>query len=123
MSNAETVGKQLVAMCKEGNFMGAARELYGDDIVSVEAAETPSGGRELRGKQAVLGKATWWEANHEVHAATTTGPFPHGDDRFAVIFDLDVTFKPEQRRNQMQEVAVYTVANGKIVREEFYYKR
>ena len=49
-----------------------------------------------------------------------TGPFPH-DDRFVVIFDMDVTNKAMGQRFQMQEAALYTVANGKIVREEFFY--
>jgi ketosteroid isomerase-like protein len=54
--------------------------------------------------------------------AHTYGPYPHGDDRFAVRFVYDITQKPTGRRVMMDEVAVFTVANGKIVREEFYYK-
>ena len=32
-----------------------------------------------------------------------------------------MTFKPQNKRFQMEEVAVYKVANGKIVYEEFFY--
>jgi hypothetical protein len=38
-----------------------------------------------------------------------------------VVFRLDVTFKPESKRMNFEEVAVYKVAGGKIVYEEFFY--
>lgn len=121
MSNVNTVGAKLVELCREGKALNAVRELYADDIVSVEAAGGGGFDQVMKGKDAVLSKGTWWEQNHEVHEAGVTGPFPHGDDRFAVIFDYDVTFKPDKRRQRLEEVAVYHVADGKIVREEFYY--
>ena len=48
------------------------------------------------------------------------GPYPH-DDRFAVRFVYDITHKPSQKRMVMDEVALFTVSNGKIVKEEFFY--
>jgi multidrug efflux pump subunit AcrB len=35
---------------------------------------------------------------------------------------LDVTFKPTGKRNAMEEMALYTVNDGKIVHEQFFYK-
>jgi hypothetical protein len=61
-------------------------------------------GREPRGAQRVGG-----------------GPFPHGEDRFCVMFRYDVTNKPRSQRFEIEEVALYTVADGKIVTEEFFY--
>ena len=49
-----------------------------------------------------------------------TGPWPH-DNRFIVGFQIDVTNKPSGRRMYLDEVGLYTVENGKIVREEFFY--
>lgn len=49
------------------------------------------------------------------------GPWPHGDDRFAVRFTYDITNKPSGMRMQMDEIGVFTVADGKVVREEFFY--
>ena len=43
------------------------------------------------------------------------------DSHFAVTFKMDVTFKPQSKRFTMEEVAVYKVADGKIVYEEFFY--
>ena len=80
-----------------------------------------SDSREAVGIEAVRGKNTWWEENHEVHSSKTEGPFPHGDDRFAAIFDMDVTMKASGQRMQMHEIGVFHVKDGKIVREEFFY--
>ena len=41
--------------------------------------------------------------------------------RFAVFFRFDLTNKPSQQRLAMEEVGLFTVENGKIVREEFFY--
>ena len=121
MANAKEIGTKLAALCREGKAEEAIQTYYADNIVSVESVEMGGSPRELSGKQAVLGKGRQWEANHEIHSAQVQGPFPHGDNKFALRFDFDVTNKPSGQRMQMEEIGVYEVANGKVVREEFYY--
>ena len=116
----QEVADQLVKMCREGKFREAVESLYGDDIVSVEAAAPPGGSRESKGIAEVKGKGEWWEANHEVHGAVVEGPLVAGDF-FSCTFKLDITFKPQNRRFQMEEIAVYKVRDGKVVYEEFFY--
>ena len=116
----QEVAEKLVAMCKEGKFHEAVESLYGDEIVSVEAMAPPGQSRESKGLEAVKAKGEWWGANHEIHTSTMEGPLVAGP-HFAVTFKMDVTFKPENRRFQMEEVAVYKVADGKVVYEEFFY--
>jgi ketosteroid isomerase-like protein len=94
--------------------------LYSTDIVSMEAGAPPGQSRESKGLAVVKAKGEWWTANHEVHSAVVEGPLVAGA-HFAVVFKLDVTFKPESKRFKMEEVAVYKVAEGKIVYEEFFY--
>ncbi len=121
MTNAE-VGERLCELCREGKNLEAIDELYADDVVSVEAAEGDGPlPRTVEGKETVRGKTEWWANAHEVHDNEVMGPFPHGDDRFAVFFDVDVTNIESDQRFQLREVAVYTVADGHVVREEFYY--
>jgi ketosteroid isomerase-like protein len=115
------IANQLVSLCSAGKLKEATKSLYADDIVSVEAGAPPGQSRESKGIQAILGKADWWEANHEVHSSKVEGPLVAGP-HFAVTFKMDVTHKPDQRRFQMEEIAVYEVKDGKIVREEFFYK-
>lgn len=114
------IARKLVELCRQGKNMEALNSLYAADVVSVEAAAMPGGQREAKGLPAVKAKGEWWVANHEVHSASVTGPWPH-DDRFIVGFQYDVTNKPSGNRIKMDEVGLYTVRNGKIAREEFFY--
>jgi len=116
----QDVADQLVKLCSEGKFQQATETLYSPDIVSMEAGAPPGASRETKGLEGVKAKGEWWAANHEVHSATVEGPLVAGS-HFAVTFKLDVTFKPQARRFTMEEVAVYKVADGKIVYEEFFY--
>ena len=54
----------------------------------------------------------------ETHSVKVLGPFV-AHDRFVVQYDIDVTDKSSKKRMQISEVGVYTVKDGKIVREEF----
>jgi ketosteroid isomerase-like protein len=115
----QEVADKLVKLCSQGKF-DEAMELYSPDIVSMEAGAPPGQSRESKGLAAVKAKGEWWNANHEVHSALVEGPLVAGS-RFAVTFKMDITFKPQSRRFQMEEIAVYKVADGKIVHEEFFY--
>lgn len=116
------VGNQLVEYCNNGQWRECQQQMYTNDAVSAEAVPMPDGTREAQGLQAITGKGDWWEGAHEVHSSTAEGPFVHGDDRFSVIFDMDVTNKESGERTQMREVGQYYVnEEGKITREEFSY--
>mgnify|MGYP002623176530 FL=1 len=119
-SDALSVGKQLVELCRQGKNLEAIDKLYAPNIVSIEAMSMPEMPARQEGIEAIRGKNQWWLANHEVHSEETSGPFPHGD-RFAVFFKIDVTNKPSGQRMQMEEVGLYTVKNGKVVQEEYFY--
>ena len=43
------------------------------------------------------------------------------DNWFSVRFDIDSTHKPSGQRSQMSEIGVFQVADGKIVKEQFFY--
>lgn len=109
----------------EANKTNKARELvrahYADDAVSVEALAMGEGGRETHGIDGILGKHDYWENAFETHNSSVAGPFLHGDDRFSVIFEVDVTERETGKRSQMKEIGAYTINDGKIVREEFFY--
>ncbi|WP_270938871.1 nuclear transport factor 2 family protein [Falsiroseomonas oryzae] len=112
------IAEAFAALCKAGQHQEAGLRFWSDDIVSREAMDGPMA--ELRGRDAVKAKSDWWEANHEVHGGSTEGPFVNGDG-FALIFELDVTAKQTGQRMQMKEVALYTVRDGKVVEERFFY--
>ena len=114
------LAKQLVEHCNKGENHKAIESLYSPDVVSVEAGAPPGQSREAKGLHAVLGKSKWWAENHIIHSAKVEGPWPH-DDRFIVRFTYDVTLKSSNKRFTMDETGLFTVKNGKVVREEFFY--
>jgi ketosteroid isomerase-like protein len=116
----QEVAYKLASLCSEGKFQKAMEALYSPDIVSMEAGAPPGGSRESRGIAAVAAKGEWWAANHEVHSISVEGPLVAGA-HFTVSFKMEVTFKADGRRFNMDEIAVYKVADGKIVYEEFFY--
>jgi hypothetical protein len=111
------IGEDLVALCQVGNFPEAQKRHYSPGIVSIEAEGE---NREVVGVEATAAKGEWWDANHEIHGMEIEGPFVNGD-QFSVIYRFDLTPKATGVRAVMNEVAVYTVENGKIAREVFFY--
>ena len=116
------IGQQLVDLIRAQKNPQAIHTLYAPSIVSVEAGSPPGQEhlREQRGIEACLAKGVGFRERNEVHGASAKGPFPNGD-RFAVLIEYDLTPKHTGTRTTMTEVALYTVANDKIVREEFFY--
>lgn len=123
MSETQSIGKKLVELCLQGKTGEAVETLYSPDIVSIEAMGGASMPARMEGIDAIRGKNEWWVANHEVHSAEADGPWPNGD-RFIVRFKYDVTPKAGPmagKRMTLDEAALYTVKDGKISQEEFFY--
>ncbi len=118
--NTEEIGKELVQLCRAGKNLEAIDLLYSPDIVSVEASPMPGMQQTETGILAIKAKNQWWNENHEIHGGDVHGPFPHGN-RFIAHFTFDVTPIHLGQRMTMEEMALYTVDHGKIVREEFFY--
>ena len=114
----QEIAADLVALCKAGKFDEAGEKYWADDVVSIEAV--PGDMARVTGKDAVRGKGEWWAANHEVHDFEITGPFINGD-QFAVGFKMELTPKSTGERTTMDEVGLYTIRDGKIAEEKFFY--
>jgi ketosteroid isomerase-like protein len=114
------IGKKYVELVKENKHEECLAELFSKDAVSVEAGAPPGQDRTAKGVEAIKAKGKWWTDNHIVHKADVAGPYPH-DNRFAVRFTYDITHKPSGKRFVMDEVGLFTIENGKIAVEEFFY--
>lgn len=114
------IAEELVSLCRAGRNMDAINTLYSPNIVSVESMSSEQMPREQKGIDAIRQKNQWWIDNNEVHSAETDGPFV-GDGKFSVYYKFDCTFKPTGKRETLEEMALYTVKDGKIVREQFFY--
>jgi hypothetical protein len=118
MSTIE-VANGLVGMCRAGNFLGAVDRFYAGDVRSIESSSTPHVPAELAGIDLVRAKNHWWIQGYEIHHYEVLGPYV-GDRQFAVRFQYDVTCRATGLRSTMTEMALYTVQDGRIVREEFF---
>ena len=116
--STQEVAEKVVELVRQQAWYKALDTLYDKDIVSVEASASEGESAEKRGIDQVRGKIDWWLNAMEVHSFTAKGPFV-AHDRFVVQYDADVTEKNSKKRFQLSEVGVYTMKNGKIVREEF----
>ncbi len=118
MMDIREIAADMVAMTRAGDFH-IGEKYWADDVVSIESAPGNAMSR-LEGKEAVMGKSAWWYGAHEVHATTTDGPYVNGD-RIAIRWTMDITNNESGVRMAMDEVALYTIKDGKIVEERFLY--
>lgn len=123
MPTALEVGKKLVELCRQGKNMLAVEQLYDPKIVSVEAHGDEKMPARMEGLAAIKEKHDWWFNNNEIHKKEILGPFPNGE-RFITFTRMEITPKAGPmagKRLPIEECGLYTVKNGKIVHEEFFY--
>jgi hypothetical protein len=87
---------------------------------SIESVEGHGASMAWSGKPAVLAKYRAWEADHDILSMSVEGPWV-GATGFSLRYKVDATQKSTGQNMKMEEIAVYTVRNGKIVREEFHF--
>jgi ketosteroid isomerase-like protein len=116
--NTLEIATAFTALLKEGKHEEAATKFNAPDIVSIEADDE---GMSIRteGSEAVAAKAKAWMEKNEVQNVEVEGPFVNGD-KFMVEFDMEVTDKESGEAMEMEEIALYTVRDGKIVEEQFF---
>jgi hypothetical protein len=111
------IAREFVDFCRAGKFAECGDKHWADHVVSHGTkSHTPV----RRGKAAVRDKNAWWSDAHEVHGVEVFGPYIHGD-QFTTRFVMDVTPKESGARHTVEGIALYTVEDGKIVEERFFY--
>ena len=113
--NTTELAQRMAELCASGQFE-AARELWSDDVVSVESFPGPH--QVCEGRDAVIAKQTAWNQRTTMHSVRAEGPFVHGE-QFALRLTLDCT-GPDGRRGELSEIALFTVKDGSIVEERFF---
>ena len=115
----EKIANRLVELCKEGKYDVAQKELYAQNATSTEPEHSP-GLKYAEGLDNIVKKGHEFQSMIEaVHGNEVSAPIIAGNF-FSVGAILDITMKG-MGRVTMTEVAVYKVADGKIVSEEFFY--
>jgi hypothetical protein len=113
------IAHRLVELCRKGDYETAQKELYADDVISVEPYASPAFEKETRGLNAIIEKGHKFTAMIEqMHSSEVSDPIVAGSS-FACIMRMDVTMKGQGRMN-MAELCVYEVKDGKVISESFH---
>ena len=114
------IADRLTDLCRQGKYDTAQKELYSKDAVSIEPEGSP-GLQTVKGLDAIVEKGHQFQSMVEaVHSSTVSDAVIAGNT-FAVAASLDITLKG-MGRIPMDEVAVYEVKDGKVVKEQFFYQ-
>lgn len=114
-STIHALAQQLVALCREWKFLEAQSTLLHEDCLNIEAD-----GRVIRGRDAIMAKEQAFLDNIEtIHLLEISDPVV-ADGYFAVQFHSELTIKGIGRRTR-NEIILYEVRQGQIIREQFFY--
>jgi hypothetical protein len=115
MTVVKQVAYSLAKLCREWKFPEAQATLFHEDAVNIEPD-----GRITAGLPAIMAKEQQFLDNIlERHLLEISDPVV-ADDYFALQLLMDVTIANVGRRTR-NELCVYHVKEGKIIREQFFY--
>lgn len=120
--STQKIADRFYQLSQENNWDQIQTELFSDDAESVEPAHVADKGGlvNAKGIDAIKEKGKkFQESAEEFHGGFSGKPIVAGN-YFAVAMGMDVTMKGMGRMN-MDEIALYEVKDGKIVKEQFFY--
>jgi hypothetical protein len=118
MTTQEVAGR-FNELAQTGQWNKIQEELYADNAVSIEPPHS-QGLQSVEGLNAIREKGRQFEAMvEEMHGGYSTPPVIAGN-HFSVAMGMDCTMKG-LGRIKMDEIAVYEVKDGKIVKEQFFF--
>lgn len=114
----QELAHKLVDYCRKGDYQVCYQELYSQDCESIE----PEGAMMpyAKGLEAMAEKGKAWnEMVEEFHGGEVGDPIICGN-HFSLAMTLEATFK-NVGRMKMEEICVYEVRDGQVVKEQFFY--
>ena len=117
----QEVAAKFNELAQTGQYDKIQAELYADNAVSIEPAHAAAMGMaNVEGLEAIKKKGVAFnQMVEEMHGGYSTEPVVAGN-HFSVAMGMDVTMKGAGRM-KMDEIAVYEVKDGKIVKEQFFF--
>ena len=117
----QDVANRFNELAQTGRWDLVQTELYADNAVSIEPTHAAAMGMgNAEGIDAIRKKGEAFnQMVEEMHGGYSSEPVVAGD-HFAVGMGMDCTMKGAGR-SKMDEIAVYEVKEGKIVKEQFFY--
>ena len=115
----QEIAQELVDKCRQGQWDEVIAKHYSPDCVSMEpeGQEFPA---LTEGLDAIKAKGEMWQQGvEEFHGMEIDGPIIAGN-HFSCTMKMDITMKG-RGRSMNEEICVYEVKDGKIVKEQFFY--
>jgi len=113
------VANRLHELFNEGKWQQAQDELFANDAESVEPPKS-QGMQSVKGIDAIRKKGQQFnEMVEEMHGGYVSDPVVAGK-YVAFAMGMDCTYKG-MGRQKMDEIAIYEVKDGKVVKEQFFY--
>ncbi len=117
----QEVAAKFNELAQTGQYDKIQSDFYADNAVSIEPAHAAAIGMgNAEGLEAIKKKGEAFnQMVEEMHGGYSTEPVVAGN-HFSVAMGMDVTMKGAGRI-KMDEIAVYEVKDGKIVKEQFFF--
>ena len=119
------IANDYAALMAAGETLAAAEKHWANGIIALEPSAIKSTGSAIAvGKPAALARLKRWLRDNTMSELLIDGPFITGD-QFALFIDMEITRLTDGQaagnREPFSEIATYTVSNGKITEERFFY--
>jgi hypothetical protein len=121
MTTQETAARYQELM-NQREFIEIQDTLYDEQVVCREMDKAASMGMAIitTGREAIKAKGVARRAAIEaIHSYECSKPIAAGEF-FSVVLKQEVTFKGKPRQT-LEEIGVFQVKDGKVVREQFFY--
>ena len=116
----EQVAKRYYELIQQNEYEQIQKELYSPNIVSIEPENDTNLPLVVNGMEEYGRKEGIFYSNvEEMHGGYMSEPVV-STFFFSMMMGMDVTMKVKKRKKKDQ-IAVFEVRDGKIVREQFFY--
>ena len=121
MAAINDVARDFTAMLRCGQFEAAGERFWAEDVRSSEPADLPGEiPAFISGIEAARGKAKSRFGRCRIDDLGIDGPFVTGD-QFALFLDMLITDPACGVAQPFTEIAIFTVRDGRIIEERFFY--
>lgn len=122
MPTTAEVAREFTAMLRAGQFEAAGDRFWATDVVSIDPAELRGAiGLAVSGIAAARIKCAARFASARRDDIGIDGPFVTGN-QFALFLDLLIDDPASGTRQPFTEIALYTVRDGQIAEERYFYE-
>ena len=121
MASINDVARDFTFMLRQGQYVAARERFWAADVRSIEPHDLPDGiAAEVSGIEAARAKTVRWFGTRHIQDLSIDGPFVTGN-QFALFLDMMIAGPANGADQPFTEIAIFTVRNGQISEERYFY--